>query len=175
MALSFSVPDTELSATLHNRRAEIVDNIFKGTAFMNALRRYNAVDTEDGGLTVTGSDVAATGGGGGGGAGGGIPGMPGRLAGADGDPGTHGGVGRAAVGGPGGAGQDTGGTGDAGNGGDGGDFGVNGDPGQTQPGHTYDGAPGAGGLAGKAIDYNGGAIPSYPGNTGSPFILGLTS
>lgn len=52
MALSFSVPDTELSATLHNRRAEIVDNIFKGTAFMNALRRYNAVDTEDGGLEI---------------------------------------------------------------------------------------------------------------------------
>ncbi len=52
MALSFSVPDTELSLTLHNRRAEVVDNIFKGTAFMNALRRHNAVDMVNGGLEI---------------------------------------------------------------------------------------------------------------------------
>lgn len=49
MALTFSVPDTELSLTLQNRRAEVVDNIFKGTAFLNALRRFGAVDTESGG------------------------------------------------------------------------------------------------------------------------------
>lgn len=52
MALSFSVPDTELSLTLHNRRAEIVDNVFKGTVFMSALKRYNAIDMEDGGLEI---------------------------------------------------------------------------------------------------------------------------
>lgn len=52
MALSFSVPDTELSATLHNRRAQVVDNIFKGTAWLNALRQYNAIDTVDGGLEI---------------------------------------------------------------------------------------------------------------------------
>ena len=52
MALTFSVPDTELSATLHNRRAEIVDNIFRETVFMSALRRHNAVDMEDGGLEI---------------------------------------------------------------------------------------------------------------------------
>jgi hypothetical protein len=49
MALTFSVPDTELSLTLANRRAEVVDNIFKGTAFLNALRRFGAVDTVSGG------------------------------------------------------------------------------------------------------------------------------
>jgi hypothetical protein len=52
MALSFSVPDTELSTTLHNRRAEVVDNIFKGTVLMSALKRYNAVQMDDGGLEI---------------------------------------------------------------------------------------------------------------------------
>lgn len=52
MALSFSVPDTELSATLHNRRAEVVDNIFKKGVFMDAMRRYNAVEILDGGLEI---------------------------------------------------------------------------------------------------------------------------
>lgn len=52
MALTFSVPDTELSLTLHNRRAEVVDNIFRGTAFMNALRRYSAVEMVNGGLEI---------------------------------------------------------------------------------------------------------------------------
>jgi hypothetical protein len=122
-----------------------------------------------------GSDVAATGGGGGGGAGGGVPGMPGRLAGADGTPGGHGGVGRNGTGGAAGAGADTGGTGDAGAGGAGGNFGTAGAAGATVTTHTYDGVPGAGGAAGKAIDYNGGSTPSYPGNTGSPYILGATS
>jgi hypothetical protein len=40
MALTFSVPDTELSLTLHNRRAEVVDNIFTG------------VQNENGGLEI---------------------------------------------------------------------------------------------------------------------------
>lgn len=52
MALSFSVPDTELSATLHNRRAEIVDQIFRGSVMLSAFKRYNAVDMEDGGLEI---------------------------------------------------------------------------------------------------------------------------
>jgi hypothetical protein len=122
-----------------------------------------------------GSDVAATGGGGGGGAGAGVPGMPGRLANADGSPGNHGGVGRNGEGGTGGAGQDTGGTGTAGTGGDGGDFGTAGATGTNPTGNTYNPAPGTGGAAGKAIDYNTGATPTYPGNTGSPYILGATS
>jgi len=54
MALSFSVPDTELSLTLHNRRAEVVDNIFKGTPFLNALSRFGGVKTIDGGLEYVG-------------------------------------------------------------------------------------------------------------------------
>ena len=52
MAFTFSVPDTELSLTLQNRRAEIVDNIFRGTAFMSALRSKGAVDTVSGGLEL---------------------------------------------------------------------------------------------------------------------------
>ncbi len=52
MALTFSVPDTELSLTLQNRRAEVVDNIFKGTAFLNAMRSKGAVDTVNGGLEM---------------------------------------------------------------------------------------------------------------------------
>lgn len=54
MALTFSVPDTELSLTLSNRRAEIVDQIFKGTAFLNMMRMKGAVDTVDGGLDLVG-------------------------------------------------------------------------------------------------------------------------
>jgi hypothetical protein len=52
MALSFSVPDTELSLTLHNRRAEVVDNIFTGTPFLNALREHGGVNSESGGLQL---------------------------------------------------------------------------------------------------------------------------
>lgn len=52
MALTFSVPDTELTLTLQNRRAQIVDQIFKGTAFLNALRTRGAVDTVDGGESM---------------------------------------------------------------------------------------------------------------------------
>lgn len=54
MALTFSVPDTELSLTLSNRRAEIVDQIFRGTAFLNALRTKGAVDTVSGGSDIVG-------------------------------------------------------------------------------------------------------------------------
>ena len=39
MGLSFSVPDAELSATLHNRRTEVVDNIFKGTPTLFMMSR----------------------------------------------------------------------------------------------------------------------------------------
>jgi hypothetical protein len=53
MALSFSVPDTELSATLHNRRAQVVDNIFKKSVFLSQMRRFNAVEEIDGGLEIT--------------------------------------------------------------------------------------------------------------------------
>ena len=49
MSLTYSVPDAELSATLHNRRGEVVDNIFTGTAFMNAMREKGGVRNADGG------------------------------------------------------------------------------------------------------------------------------
>lgn len=52
MALTYSVPDTELSATLHNRRAEVVDNIFQGTPFLMAMSRLGGVKTVDGGLEM---------------------------------------------------------------------------------------------------------------------------
>ena len=52
MALTFSVPDTELSLTLHNRRAEVVDNIFTGTPYMNAMREHGGVKNEDGGNEI---------------------------------------------------------------------------------------------------------------------------
>ena len=52
MALTFSVPDTELSLTLHNRRPEVVDNIFTGTPFMNAMREHGGVKNEDGGYEI---------------------------------------------------------------------------------------------------------------------------
>ena len=52
MALTFSVPDTELSLTLHNRRAEVVDNIFTGTPYLNAMREHGGVINEHGGLEI---------------------------------------------------------------------------------------------------------------------------
>lgn len=52
MALTFSVPDTELSLTLHNRRAMVIDNIFQGTPFMNAMSSMGGVKVEDGGLEI---------------------------------------------------------------------------------------------------------------------------
>ncbi len=52
MALTFSVPDTELSLTLHNRRAEVIDNIFQGTPFLYALSRMGGTKTVDGGLEM---------------------------------------------------------------------------------------------------------------------------
>lgn len=122
-----------------------------------------------------GTDVGVAGGGGGGGAGGGVSGDGGSIVHANGDPGVDGSMGRLGEGGAGGVGADTGGTGNAGAGGAGGDFGVVGTAGAVETGFTYDGAEGAGGAAGKAIDYNGGATPAYTGNTGAPYILGVTS
>lgn len=52
MPLTFSVPDTELSLTLHNRRANIVDNIFRGTPFLLGMSRFGALETVDGGLEI---------------------------------------------------------------------------------------------------------------------------
>ena len=49
MPLTYSVPDAELSATLHNRRSGVIDNIFTGTPFLNAMREKGGVKTEDGG------------------------------------------------------------------------------------------------------------------------------
>jgi hypothetical protein len=46
---TWSVPDTELSLTAANRRNELVDNIFQGTAFLNAMSRLGGYRTESGG------------------------------------------------------------------------------------------------------------------------------
>ena len=52
MAMSFSVPDTELSLTLYNRRASVVDQIMQGTPFLSAMSRFGGVKTEDGGYEI---------------------------------------------------------------------------------------------------------------------------
>lgn len=52
MALTFSVPDTELSLTLHNRRNEVVDQVFQGTPFLAAMSRFGGVKNIDGGLEI---------------------------------------------------------------------------------------------------------------------------
>lgn len=41
-----------MSLTLHNRRAEVIDNIFTGTPYMNALREHGGVRMEDGGSHI---------------------------------------------------------------------------------------------------------------------------
>lgn len=52
MSLTFSVPDTELSLTLQNRRSEVVDNILTGTPFLMAMSRLGGMTTIDGGSSV---------------------------------------------------------------------------------------------------------------------------
>jgi hypothetical protein len=52
MALTFSVPDTELSLTLHNRRPQIIDNIFEKAVFLGMLRAHGGVEMADGGLQL---------------------------------------------------------------------------------------------------------------------------
>ncbi len=52
MALTFTVPDTELSATLANRRDQIMDNVFTGTPFLMAMTMQGGVRTGDGGNTL---------------------------------------------------------------------------------------------------------------------------
>ena len=52
MALTFSVPDVELSLSLHNRRNEVIDNIFRGTPFMRMLRDHGGVRMESGGIEL---------------------------------------------------------------------------------------------------------------------------
>ena len=49
MGLSFTVPDSELSTTLHNRRPEMIDNIFQGTPLLFAQSRFGGTRTVDGG------------------------------------------------------------------------------------------------------------------------------
>jgi len=50
MALTFTVPSTELTATLANRRPEVVDNIFRGTPLLFAMSRLGGTQPVDGGL-----------------------------------------------------------------------------------------------------------------------------
>ena len=52
MPLTFGIPDTELTLTLANRRPELVDNIFRGTAFLAALRAYGGIETVNGGNEI---------------------------------------------------------------------------------------------------------------------------
>ena len=52
MALTFSVPDTELSLTLENRRSEIVDNIFEKAVFLGMLKNHGGIRMTDGGKTL---------------------------------------------------------------------------------------------------------------------------
>lgn len=133
-----------------------------------------------GGATAdTAGGARAGGGGGGGGAGGGRAGQGGTVgttgfAPVVGAIGAVGSVGRSAAGGDGGGGAESA-SAEGGDGGDGGDPGTAGSAGTAPTGEADDAAAGSGGAAGKAIDYNGGSTPSYVGNTGSPYIRGLTS
>ena len=52
MALSFTVPSTELSATLANRRSEIIDNIFEKAVFLGMMRMHGGIRMADGGHTL---------------------------------------------------------------------------------------------------------------------------
>ena len=49
MPKTYSVPDAELSATLHNQRAKVVEQVFTGTPFMMCMKEKGGVRTEDGG------------------------------------------------------------------------------------------------------------------------------
>lgn len=49
MALNFSVPDSELTATLHNRRNRVVDQVYQGRAFWNAMTSKGGLKMEGGG------------------------------------------------------------------------------------------------------------------------------
>lgn len=117
-----------------------------------------------GGGNAQTASAQENGGGGGGGAGGGRAGRGGRS-GVAGTNGTAGSTGRNGTGGAGGTGGTSGGA--AGNGGTGGTFGVAGGAGTSTN-------PGAGGAAGKAIEFNGGSASVISG-AGSPNILGLVS
>lgn len=124
-----------------------------------------------GGFTGVGATEAASGGGGGGGAGGGEAGRGGatqnggvNYKAGNGTPGT---VGRLGANGVNGGGVAAGGA-SAGNGGLGGDFGADGVDGTNT-------LPGQGATAGKAIDKNGGASPTFINGAGSPNVKGLIS
>jgi len=52
MALSFSVPDSELTATLHNRRNMVIDQVYQGRAFWNAMTSMGGIKNESGGLEL---------------------------------------------------------------------------------------------------------------------------
>ncbi len=122
-----------------------------------------------------GSNVGVGGGGGGGGAGGGIGGDGGSVVSANGAPGLDGTVGRNGTFGTGGTGADTGGTGTAGSGADGGAYGTAGGTPSPLTANTFDGAPGTGGTAGKAINVNGGTAPTFVSGSGSPNVEGAVS
>jgi hypothetical protein len=53
MALNFSVPDTELSLNLHNRRDQVIDQVFQGTPFFRALSTHGGIRMESGGQEIT--------------------------------------------------------------------------------------------------------------------------
>jgi hypothetical protein len=137
-----------------------------------------------GGATANRGPNTSNGGGGGGGAGGGKAGRGGRAGGNS--PGSGGGLGNGGAqandGIDGGTGADgtfgTGGTGNGaiagGTGGDGGDWGTNGSAGAAPTSGTYDTASGTGGLAGKAIDLNGGTI-NWIGVHGPTHVKGAVS
>ena len=52
MALTFTVPSTELSATLANRRGGIIDNIFEKAVFLSMMKMHGGVKMETGGDTL---------------------------------------------------------------------------------------------------------------------------
>ena len=52
MALIFGVPDTQLSLTSHNRRNAVIDQVYQGKAFTNAMAAHGGFGGESGGLEL---------------------------------------------------------------------------------------------------------------------------
>jgi hypothetical protein len=134
-----------------------------------------------GGVSADDGNNVANGGGGGGGAGCGAGGFPGALVYAEGVTVGPGSVGQNGAlfydasdsKGAGGAGAQAG-SASGGAGGDGGDFGISGNNGTAPTGFAIDIASGAGGLSGKAVNFNSGTVNFLSGNS-SPHVKGAVS
>lgn len=51
--------DAEMTATLFNRRADIIDNVFKGSATLKAFKDFGGIDLQDGGQGIVQPVIAS--------------------------------------------------------------------------------------------------------------------